>query len=156
MVVVKNPPANAGDMRLRFDPCVGMIPRRRANPMIRGIWWATVHRVAKSRVQLKQPSTHVLWDYCYYLSIWDGDFCPPVSLLEGIGHVSIWFWAKLWMATIFVHKLSFMAHFYLFRKHVLSPYYICSRCCAGLCEGVRGKTSVTSALLKICDLTPFI
>jgi len=27
---VKNPPANAGDMRLQFDPWVRKIPRRRA------------------------------------------------------------------------------------------------------------------------------
>ena len=28
------------------------------NPMDRGAWWATVRRVAKSRIQLKQLSTH--------------------------------------------------------------------------------------------------
>ena len=28
--MVKNPPANAGDMRCRFDPWVGKIPWRRA------------------------------------------------------------------------------------------------------------------------------
>ena len=28
------------------------------NPMDRGAWWATVHRVAKSRTQLKRLSTH--------------------------------------------------------------------------------------------------
>ena len=28
--MVKNPPVNAGDMRLRFDPSVGKIPWRRA------------------------------------------------------------------------------------------------------------------------------
>ena len=56
--VVKNPPANAGDS--------GLIPSRKGsgrspgegngnplqyscleNPMDRGVWWATVHRVAK-------------------------------------------------------------------------------------------------------------
>ena len=30
MLVVKNPPANAGDMRHRFDPWVGKTPWRRA------------------------------------------------------------------------------------------------------------------------------
>ena len=30
MLVVKNPPANAGDIRLRLDPWVGKIPWRRA------------------------------------------------------------------------------------------------------------------------------
>ena len=120
-LVVKNPPANAGDIEtqvwsLCWDDHLeeGMATHssilRLANPMGRDIWWDTVHRVANSRIQLKRPSTHALWDYCYYLSIWDGDFCPQISLLEGIGHVSIWFWAKLWVTTIFVHKLSFIAH----------------------------------------------
>ena len=30
MLVVKNPPANVGDKRCRFDPWVGKIPWRRA------------------------------------------------------------------------------------------------------------------------------
>ena len=58
--MVKNPPANAGDAGsipglgrspgegndnpLQY-PCLG-------NPMVRGAWWATVHRVAKSRTGL--------------------------------------------------------------------------------------------------------
>ena len=46
-----------------FDPCVRKIPWRRAwhllqyfcleNPMDRGAWQATVHRVTKSRARLK-------------------------------------------------------------------------------------------------------
>ena len=57
-LVVKNPPANAGDKRQRFNPWVGKIPWRRAwqptpvflpeESMDRGAWWAIVHRVAKS------------------------------------------------------------------------------------------------------------
>ena len=65
-LVVKNLPANAGDMGLihgwRRAPggghgnplqysCLG-------KPMDRGDWWATVHRVAKNWTQLKQLSTH--------------------------------------------------------------------------------------------------
>ena len=61
--VVKNPPANAGDIRdsgsilglgrssgegngnpLQYS-CLG-------NPMDRGAWWATIHRVSKSRTRL--------------------------------------------------------------------------------------------------------
>ena len=30
------------------------------NPMIRGVWWATVHRVVKSRTRLKRPSAAAL------------------------------------------------------------------------------------------------
>ena len=66
MLEVKDPPANAGDM--------GSLPRSGRspggghgkplqysyleNPMGRGAWRATVHRVAKSRTRLKQLSTH--------------------------------------------------------------------------------------------------
>ena len=67
-LVAKNLPANAGDIR---DAC--LIPESGRspgvgngnplqyycleNPMDRGVWWATVHRVAKSRTRL---STHAL------------------------------------------------------------------------------------------------
>ena len=65
-LVVKSPPANAGEAR-----DMGLIPRSGrspgggngkptlvfllGNPMDRGAWWATVHGVAKSQTQL---STH--------------------------------------------------------------------------------------------------
>ena len=67
-LVVKNTPANAGDVR---DP--GSIPgwgrslggghgnplqySCLGNPMDRRAWWAAVHGVAKSRTQLKQLNT---------------------------------------------------------------------------------------------------
>ena len=70
-LVVKNPPTNVGDVR-----DTGSIPEwgRRPgeghgnpvqyscleNPLGRGAWQATVHRVAKSQTLLKQLSTHVL------------------------------------------------------------------------------------------------
>ena len=66
-LVVKNPPANAGDIR-----DMGSVPGSEVsgrspggghgnplqyscleNPMDRGAWWVTVHRVAKSRTRLK-------------------------------------------------------------------------------------------------------
>ena len=56
-LVVKNPPANAGDMRRKFDPWVRKIPWRRArqptqdscleNPMDRRAWLAAVHGATK-------------------------------------------------------------------------------------------------------------
>ena len=68
-LLVKNPSASAGDIR-----DTGSIPRSGGspggghgnplqsscleNPMDRGAWWATVHRVVKSRTQLKLLSTH--------------------------------------------------------------------------------------------------
>ena len=69
MLVVKNPPADAGDKR-----DMGSIPGSGRSPggghgrllkysclenlMDRGAWWATVHSVAKSWTQLKQLSMH--------------------------------------------------------------------------------------------------
>ena len=58
-VLVENPTANAGDVKRHgFNLWVGKIPWRRAwkllqyscleNPMDRGAWQATVHRVTKS------------------------------------------------------------------------------------------------------------
>ena len=63
-LVVKNPPANAGDIR-----DAGSVPGSGRslgggngnpllyscleNPMGRGAWWASVHGVAKSQIQLK-------------------------------------------------------------------------------------------------------
>ena len=58
--MVKNPPANAGDIR-DVGPILGSGRSLRGrhgnplqyscpeNPMDRGAWWATVHRAAKSQ-----------------------------------------------------------------------------------------------------------
>ena len=67
--MVKNPPANVGDIR-----DVSSIPGSERssggrngnplqhscleNPMDRGGWWATVRRVTKSQTGLKQLSSH--------------------------------------------------------------------------------------------------
>ena len=59
-LVVENPPANAGDTRdMDFIPGSGRSPGEGSNnllqysylenPMDRGVWWATVHRVPKSQ-----------------------------------------------------------------------------------------------------------
>ena len=65
-LALKNPSANVRHKRHRFDSWVGKIPWRRAwqsapvflpgNPKDRGVWWATVHGVAKSQTRLKQLS----------------------------------------------------------------------------------------------------
>ena len=68
-LVMKNPPAKAGDIRdVGLIPVLGRSygggygnPLQNScleNPMDRGAWWATVHRVAKSWTQLKWLSTH--------------------------------------------------------------------------------------------------
>ena len=61
VLVVKNPPATAGDIALISGS--GRSPGGgngnplqyscQENPMDRGAWWATVHGVAKSQTQLK-------------------------------------------------------------------------------------------------------
>ena len=68
-LVVKNPPANAGDIRdMGSTPGSGRSPREGngntlqysclENPMDRGAWWATVHGTTKIQKQLKQLSMH--------------------------------------------------------------------------------------------------
>ena len=57
--MVKNPPANAGDVGLMSGSGTSSEEGNGnpqyvclENPMDRGTWWATVHRVAKSQTQL--------------------------------------------------------------------------------------------------------
>ena len=68
-LVVKNPQANAGDIRVASSiPGLGRYPAGGhgnplqysclENPTDRGAWWATIHRVAKSQTRLKWLSTH--------------------------------------------------------------------------------------------------
>ena len=68
-LVVKNPPANAGDLRdLGSIPGSGRTPGGEHGhplqysclgiPMDRKAWRATVHSVAKSQTELKQLSMH--------------------------------------------------------------------------------------------------
>ena len=68
-LVVKNPTDNAGDIRdMGSTPGLGRSPGGGhgnplqysclKNPMDRGAWQSTVHRVAKSRTGLKRLSAH--------------------------------------------------------------------------------------------------
>ena len=76
--MVKNPSANAGDIRDAGSiPSVQRIPWRRAwqptpvyyleNPMDRGVWWATVHRVAKSQTRLSEIYLYFLVSLVFWL-----------------------------------------------------------------------------------------
>ena len=57
VLVVKNPPANAGDVEVGSVPGLGRSPAEGhgnplqysflENPMDRGAWWAALHRVAQ-------------------------------------------------------------------------------------------------------------
>ena len=68
-LVVKNPPAKAGDRRDQGSiPGLGRSPGKGhgnplqysclENPVDRGAWWAAVHGVSQSQTQLKQLSMH--------------------------------------------------------------------------------------------------
>ena len=65
VLVVKNTPANAGDMRHRSNSWVREDPLEEGmakyfcleNPMKKGAWQPTVHRVTKRRTRPKQLST---------------------------------------------------------------------------------------------------
>ena len=79
VLVVKNLPVNVGDIR-----DMGLIAQSRRspggghgnplqyscleNPMDKGAWWVIVHKVAKSRTQLKQLSMHVSLKVNYNMS----------------------------------------------------------------------------------------
>ena len=70
--MVKNPPAGVEDLRdVGSIPGLGRSLRGGhgnvfqhsclEDPMYRGAWWATVHRVAKGQIQLKRLSMHA-WE----------------------------------------------------------------------------------------------
>ena len=123
-LVVKNLPANAGDVRdTGLVPGSGRSPGEGhgnpfqysslENPMDRGAWWATVHRVAQSRTQLKinlarafsGPHFVQLFDLCHLY--------PNHSLIIAVGiisnserlsnlllvslAVSMYIWSYFWM-----------------------------------------------------------
>ena len=65
--VVKNPAANAGDVRFNLwvkrspggGHCYPLQYSCLDNPLDRGAWQATVHKVTKSQTQVKQLNTHI-------------------------------------------------------------------------------------------------
>ena len=74
-LVVKDLPANTGDVSL--IPRLGSSPREEhgnslqyyclENPMDRGAWQATVHRVTQSRTRLKRLSMHACMFMCIFM-----------------------------------------------------------------------------------------
>ena len=118
VLVVKNLPANTGELR-----DMGSIPRIRRssggghgnplqyscleNPMDRGAWQDTIHRVTQSQTWLKRLSTHThglrTWDSCLWLrknhSTGPGQrldvFCPCFKFPRAPQCTSIWYKTKL-------------------------------------------------------------
>ena len=88
VLVVKNLPANTGDLRdVGSVPRLGRSPGERngnplqysclENPMDRGAWQATVHRVAKSQTQLKLSIALDLQKICRYITEFPHMLYPP-------------------------------------------------------------------------------
>ena len=97
MLVVKNPPANAGDSGdLGSMPGSGRPPRGGhgnplrcsclESPMGRGAWWATVRGLAKSRTRLNKSIGAVTWNKGSSQCLWPGRPSPSPGLL----HPSRW------------------------------------------------------------------
>ena len=83
--MVKNLPANAGDVRdassikgSGISPGGGRDnPLQNScleNPMDRGAWWATVHSVAKSQTRLKQLRVHTFLSQFLWVRISDREY----------------------------------------------------------------------------------
>ena len=93
-LVVKNPPANSGNTRDAGSiPGLGRSPGDQGNPlqssclenpMDRGAWWATVHRVAKSWTWLK-------WLYMHR----DKELSLAESIRVAQGHTTSWWWKRV-------------------------------------------------------------
>ena len=103
VLVIKNPPVNAGAIRdLDLIPGLGRSPGRGhgnplqysclENPMDKGAWWATVHGVAKSWTRLKWQHVckHILDKYMLMniisSSCTDLFIIPTPVLLPGKSH----------------------------------------------------------------------
>jgi len=147
VLVVKNPPANSGDIEtqvwsLCWDDALeeGMA----AHSSI--LWWIPWSEESGGLQSIGLQRVGYNWSnlahmHCEIIAlIYLSEmviFCPQISLLEGIGHVYL-ILGKTVNDYYFCTQTLGYCSFFLFRKHVLSPYYICSRRCAGLCDGVRG------------------
>ena len=83
VLVIKNLPVNAGDIKDRFDPGLGRYPGGENGSLVQyscledsvdgGAWQAIVHRVTKSRTRLKRFNTaHTsLWFNAHISSVHD-------------------------------------------------------------------------------------
>ena len=119
-LVVKNLPANAGDVR-----DAGSIPESEGfpgggngnplqysclkNPMDRGAWWATIHRVAKSWIRLKDLAyTHtpfIMLQYIFfYTQLFSVHSCFYTQLFE------LFFYTQLFEMFYRERMLSFVTY----------------------------------------------
>ena len=155
VLVVKNLPANAGDIRdADLIPGLGRSPGGEhgkplqysclENPMDKGVWWATVHRVAQSWTQLKWLSMHTCMDLLMtILSIMDDMhshihlshmYVCVLQLLRDMAHKMLWpnnipllFWKNFYWRVItlqycagFCHTSMWISHRYTYAPFLLN------------------------------------
>ena len=99
-------------------------------PMARGAWRAAVHRVAKSRTQLKRPSMHMIvrWEAPWGLNcVW---FCSPsyehywawLALNELLGNIVL----VEWRVVLFVICIQTASSFQVaYKNKGIVHFYIC-------------------------------
>ena len=112
-LVVKNPPANSGDLRdMGSIPESGRSPGGGngnplhysclGNPMDRGAWWATVYGIAKSWTRLKRLSVHIepIGNVSHTLprsrEIWSETSESAVAGVSLLGMLAFDWWSRLW------------------------------------------------------------
>ena len=112
-LVVKNLPANSGDLRdMSSIPGSQRSPEGGSgnplqylclgNPMNRGAWWATVHGIAKSWTRLKRLSMHteLIGNVSHTLprsrEIWSETSESAVADVSLLGMLAFDWWSKLW------------------------------------------------------------
>ena len=128
-LVVKNPPANAGDIRN-----ASLIPRSERspggghgnllqyscleNPMDRGVWWATIHRVTKSWTRLKPLSMQNLFFLNFRFQAWHIQLFllwPWLLVLNSIPHSKPYHTCSIGILCLFTQQV--------FIKHLLCESY---------------------------------
>ena len=138
-LVIKNLPASAEDVRSTGSiPVLGRSlggghsnPLQYSyleNPMDRGAWWATIHRVAQSQIWLKCLSTYAL---CWYLPTWmvsSSNSCShSFSLITSVfehGFNYIFLMCSFLFSRLLAHTLVFLMKLSFFLLSICQGFYI--------------------------------
>ena len=120
-LVVKSSPVSAGDVRDKGSiPGSGRSPGGGhgnplqysclENPMDRGAWCATVHRVAKSQTRLNQPSTHsrTITYHVYTIKKIKIDEIKHYDFLDAKTLLQVYLHWKFWTPLVYSHALYFL------------------------------------------------
>ena len=113
-LVVNNPPGNAGVRNAGSIPGSGRSPGGGhnnllqypclENPMDRGVWWATLHRVTKNRTQLECLSMHA--PYFYFSDILQRTEQKEMNFVRS----SLDIWGNICFSHLGLYSLLFVSH----------------------------------------------